>query len=75
MMNTKATNYGTTTGRTPTIKKNNPPTTKLTSEQRHNLIEMKAYYLAEKRGFQGGCPVSDWLQAEKDVDSRLGYNA
>jgi hypothetical protein len=74
-MNMKTTSYGNTGRTTPTIKKNAPAPTKLTAEQRHKLIEMKAYYLAEKRGFQGGDPVSDWLQAEKDVDSRLGYNA
>jgi hypothetical protein len=57
------------------FRKSGPAPTKLTPEQRHKLIEMKAYAYAEKRGFQNGDPLADWLRAEKEVDSRLGYNA
>lgn len=38
---------------------------------RHEMIEVAAYYLAEKRGFRGGDPVADWLASEKDINSRL----
>lgn len=30
-------------------------------------ISEAAYYLAEHRGFQGGDPVSDWLEAEFQI--------
>jgi hypothetical protein len=38
------------------------------SEGRHRLIAEAAYYLAEKRGFQGGNPEQDWLEAAAQVD-------
>lgn len=34
----------------------------------HKLIEVEAYYIAEKRGFQGGDPVADWYMAEAKVN-------
>ena len=43
-----------------------------TSEERHHLIAVAAYYIAEQRGFQGDAALDDWLQAEAEVDaSRL----
>ncbi len=73
-MNGRTTNYGNTnTNRS--LKRPGSDRTRITPEQRHKLIEMKAYQLAEKRGFQNGDPVTDWLQAERDVDARLGYDA
>jgi len=63
---------------TPTTKttrarsKVRPPTTMITSsEERHRLIAEAAYYLAEKRGFQGGNPEHDWLQAANQIDSMI----
>ena len=35
------------------------------------IIAEAAYFLAEKRGFSPGEAVSDWLQAETDVERRL----
>jgi len=35
------------------------------------MIETAAYYLAEKRNFQGGDPVADWLICEKEIDTLL----
>jgi hypothetical protein len=35
------------------------------------MIEQAAYFRAEKRGFQGGDPVADWLLAETQVDGLL----
>lgn len=32
-------------------------------------IQEAAYYLAEKRGFQPGQEVDDWLKAERMIDS------
>lgn len=41
------------------------------AELRHRMIAEAAYYLAEKRAFQGGDPVADWLNAEKIIDQAL----
>jgi hypothetical protein len=35
------------------------------------MIEQAAYFRAEKRGFQGGDPVTDWLLAESQIDALL----
>ena len=40
-------------------------------EQRYEMIAQAAYFRAEKRGFQGGDPVADWLLAETQVDGLL----
>ena len=37
-------------------------------EERHRLVEETAYYIAERRGFQGDRVLEDWLQAEREVD-------
>lgn len=37
-------------------------------ERYHRIAEM-AYFIAEKRGFRGGNPVEDWLEAEATIDS------
>ena len=47
-----------------------PPS--VSTESREHMIAMAAYYIAEHRGFQGGDPQSDWLQAEAEIDSMLG---
>lgn len=41
------------------------------AEQRHHMIEEAAYYRAERRGFTGGDPMSDWLEAEAEIDHVL----
>jgi hypothetical protein len=33
----------------------------------HRMIAESAYYLAERRGFQGGHSLDDWLEAERQV--------
>lgn len=35
---------------------------------RTQMIAEAAYYLAEKRGFSGGDPMLDWLNAEVLID-------
>jgi hypothetical protein len=40
-------------------------------EERWQMISVAAYYLAEKRGFTGGNPCQDWIEAETQVDSML----
>ena len=43
--------------------------------ERYRMIEEAAYYHAEKRGFQPGHEILDWLETEKDIDSHLGNAA
>lgn len=45
-----------------------PGKTAVTPEQRHRMIAEAAYLRAEARGFRGGNPVDDWLQAEAEID-------
>jgi Protein of unknown function (DUF2934) len=33
----------------------------------HRMISEAAYYRAERRGFQGGYTLDDWLEAERQV--------
>ncbi len=40
----------------------------VSSEERHRMIAEAAYYRAEKRGFCGGTPEQDWLEASAEVD-------
>lgn len=40
----------------------------VTVEQRHNYIEVAAFYVAQRRGFAPGNPVDDWAMAEQEVD-------
>jgi len=41
------------------------------TEQRQRMITQEAYLIAEQRGFQGGDPSQDWIEAERLVDFRL----
>ena len=43
----------------------------LTPEERHRVVAEAAYVIAERRGFAGGSPIEDWLQAEADIDRML----
>jgi hypothetical protein len=47
----------------------------VSADQRHALIAERAYLRAELRGFQGGDPVQDWLEGEKEVDALLSRSA
>lgn len=44
----------------------------ITAAQRQAMIAKAAYRCAERRGFEGGDPILDWLEAERDVDASLG---
>jgi len=44
------------------------PNTPETSQTRWARIARRAYELAQKRGFAPGAELSDWLQAEKEID-------
>jgi Protein of unknown function (DUF2934) len=43
----------------------------LSPELREEMIREAAYYRAEKRGFQGGDPLADWLSSEEEVNTAL----
>lgn len=43
----------------------------VTPEQRHHYVEVAAYYIAERRGFEAGCHDDDWAQAELEIDRLL----
>jgi hypothetical protein len=43
----------------------------LNPEERHEMIAVAAYYLAEKRGFPGGGALDDWVEAEHQIDSMI----
>ena len=40
-------------------------------EQRYQMIMEAAYFRAETRGFVGGDPAQDWLEAEVEIDRML----
>jgi hypothetical protein len=45
------------------------PHLKSVYDWRRQMIAEAAYFRAEKRGFQGGDPVTDWLAAEAEIDA------
>ncbi|MBZ5638824.1 MAG: DUF2934 domain-containing protein [Acidobacteriia bacterium] len=47
------------------------PRTLITENERHGLIAHAAYLAAAHRGFQGGSPERDWLDAEAQIDAKL----
>lgn len=44
---------------------------KVDPDQRRRCVEVAAYFIAEQRGFHDGCDVSDWVQAETEIDRML----
>lgn len=40
-------------------------------EQRYHHVEVAAYYIAERRGFDAGHADEDWAQAELEIDRLL----
>jgi len=39
------------------------------------MVSVAAYFIAEKRGFVGGCAEDDWYAAEAEIDRRLAQNS
>jgi len=48
---------------------------KASPAQRHAMIRVAAYFLAERRNFARGRELEDWLRAEKWVDAELAREA
>jgi hypothetical protein len=40
-------------------------------DARRQLVAAEAYFLAERRGFEAGHELEDWITAEELVESRL----
>jgi hypothetical protein len=47
----------------------------VSAEQRRGMIAEAAYRRAERRGFDGGDPVADWLESEREVDVLMSRSA
>jgi len=45
--------------------------TNLSEEQRRQYIEVAAYHIAERGGFNGGCDLANWLAAETEIEQLL----
>ncbi len=43
----------------------------LNGADRQKMIATAAYYLAERRGFNNGDEIQDWLKAEAEVDGLI----
>ena len=43
----------------------------VTTEERHQLIAEAAYFHAERRSFNPGHELEDWLRAEAEIETRL----
>lgn len=43
----------------------------ITPEERLSMIAEAAYYRAEQRGFESPGQEQDWLEAEKEIDTKL----
>lgn len=44
----------------------------VSDDERRSMIAEAAYFIAQRRGFDGGLELEDWLAAEAEVNARLG---
>lgn len=44
---------------------------KVSVGERHEMVSVAAYFIAERRGFLTGYEHDDWLAAEAEVDARI----
>jgi hypothetical protein len=44
----------------------------VSNEARYVMVQEAAYWRAERRGFEPGFELEDWLAAENEVDNLLG---
>ena len=49
-----------------------PQGSEISNEARYMMIQEAAYWRAERRGFEPGFELEDWLAAENEIDSLLG---
>lgn len=43
----------------------------ISNEERINLIQVAAFYIAERRGFSPGNEQQDWINAEREIDEMI----
>lgn len=43
----------------------------ITPEERYRMIEIAAYWRAERRGFASGRALDDWVAAESEIDAMI----
>ncbi len=57
----------------PSAGTNKPPPSpvNISAEERWRMVATAAYHRAEKRGFEPGHEVEDWLAAEREIDAVL----
>ncbi len=67
----KKTTKAKTTARKRTAVRKKAPVVGVSEAQRLRMIREAAYFRAMKRGFQGGSPEQDWLEAEAEIEQRL----
>ncbi len=48
------------------------PQRALSEEARREMVATAAYYISEKRGFNSGDELADWLAAEEEIAAMLG---
>ena len=60
-----------TLGVSPTMSNSQPTNEIVPSDPRYPLIAEAAYFRAERRGFRGGCPIEDWLEAEREISQQF----
>jgi len=51
------------------------PPIKIGSQEWQEMVAAAAYYRAEARGFYGGSPEQDWLDAEAELLERIAPDA
>jgi hypothetical protein len=66
----KSTTAKTAASKTSSTRKKNASAPVITSASRLQMIEVAAYYIAEKHGFNHH-NMDHWLAAEKEIDSKL----
>jgi energy-coupling factor transporter ATP-binding protein EcfA2 len=54
-----------------TVASTHTATIVVSGDERRKMIQEAAYLRAERRGFKGGDPRQDWLEAEVEVDARI----
>ncbi len=55
-----------------TRKKSVKKVTATNPEELKKMISEAAYYIAEQRGFEEGCQINDWLEAEAKIHRIYG---
>ena len=47
------------------------PARRVSDQERYEMIQRHAYFLAEARNFEPGHEMADWIEAERFVDEML----